>query len=714
MKKLCQLSLILSLLLMVSCKLSTDHDKINRYELVTRHNIRHSSIDPLNVLSVGNGEFAYTADITGMQTFPEYYKTGIPLGTQAQWGWHSFPNPDICTLQDVLRYYPDGTDSVPYPYQYNNSKDERKNRATSWLRENPHRLHLGLIGLQILKNDSTPIAVSDIQQPDQQLNLWTGELKSRFQIEDIDVEVATLCHQELDMVSFHIKSELVSTGKLSIGIRFPYATHEKFSPGYNFNHPEKHHTQIVSETGTRVVLKRQLDQDTYYAAINWTGDASLVKTDTHHYSIVPSKAGAEIEVNCHFSKELCNESLPSFSETIKNNRERWQQFWESGGAIDFSQCTDPRATELERRVVLSQYLTKIQCSGSLPPQETGLTYNSWHGKFHLEMHWWHAVHFILWGRPELMEKQLTYYIQIFDKAQNTAQFQGYKGVRWPKMTGPEGAESPSTIGPFLIWQQPHIIYLAELLYDYYDKDPSILEKYKSLVVATADFMASYARWDSLQNRYILGPPLIPAQERFDAETALNPAFELEYWRWGLETAQKWKERSGMEPDTHWQQVIDNLSDLPVKDSLYLFTEDASDSYTNPRYMTDHPIVLGISGFLPASERVDPVIMQNTLLDIKENWNWESAWGWDFPLAAMNAASLNLPELAIGFLLMNTPKNQYLMNGHNYQAENLSLYLPGNGGLLTAVAIMCTSKNGFPSDGKWKVKFENLHCLYLTN
>ena len=60
-------------------------------------------------------------------------------------------------------------------------------------------------------------------------------------------------------------------------------------------------------------------------------------------------------------------------------------FWEEGAAVDFSHCTDPRAKELERRVVLSQYLLAIQCAGSTPPQETGLTYNSWFGKYHLEM-----------------------------------------------------------------------------------------------------------------------------------------------------------------------------------------------------------------------------------------------------------------------------------------------------------------------------------------
>ena len=55
------------------------------------------------------------------------------------------------------------------------------------------------------------------------------------------------------------------------------------------------------------------------------------------------------------------------------------------GIVDFGLCKDPRARELERRVVLSQYLLAIQDAGDTPPQETGLTYNSWFGKFHLEM-----------------------------------------------------------------------------------------------------------------------------------------------------------------------------------------------------------------------------------------------------------------------------------------------------------------------------------------
>ena len=114
----------------------------------------------------------------------------------------------------------------------------------------------------------------------------------------------------------------------------------------------------------------------------------------------------------------------------------------TGGAIDLSGARDPRWRELERRIVLSQYLTAIQCAGDLPPQETGLTYNSWEGKFHLEMHWWHAVHFALWNRWPMFERSLDYYQRILPQAEATAQRQGYTGARWPKMTAPPAPSRP--------------------------------------------------------------------------------------------------------------------------------------------------------------------------------------------------------------------------------------------------------------------------------
>ena len=110
-------------------------------------------------------------------------------------------------------------------------------------------------------------------------------------------------------------------------------------------------------------------------------------------------------------------------------------------------------------------------------------------------------------------------------------------------------------------------------------------------------------------------------------------------------------------------------------------------------------------------------MKHTLAWIWENWNWDHTWGWDFPMVAMNAARLGLPEKAVSALLMDKRTNTYLPNGHNYQDQRLRCYLPGNGGLLTAIAMMCagwdgcTDKNpGFPKDGKWNVQWEGLQPL----
>lgn len=82
---------------------------------------------------------------------------------------------------------------------------------------------------------------------------------------------------------------------------------------------------------------------------------------------------------------------------------------------------------------------------------------------------------------------------------------------------------------------------------------------------------------------------------------------------------------------------------------------------------------------------------------------------------MTAARVGEPELAVEALMMNVQKNTYLPNGHNYQDSRLTLYLPGNGGILTAAAMMAAGWDGapdietpgFPKDGNWVVRWEGL-------
>jgi len=127
------------------------------------------------------------------------------------------------------------------------------------------------------------------------------------------------------------------------------------------------------------------------------------------------------------------------------------------------------------------------------------------------------------------------------------------------------------------------------------------------------------------------------------------------------------------------------------------------------------MVTGIFGMLPNSPLVDYSTMKNTFNYVWEHWQWAQTWGWDFPMTAMTATRLGMPDKAIDALFMNVTTNTYLPNGHNYQNQRLRLYMPGNGALLTSVAMMCAGWEGgpdiyapgFPKDGKWKVKWEGL-------
>lgn len=683
-------------------------ESIDREALVTRNNPHVTTPDTLASLSVGNGEFAYTVDVTGLQTFPTDYKNGVPLGTQSQWGWHSFPNPEHYKPEEVLKEYDFGRGHKElYSCQF--KEKGRQKDACDWLRKNPHRLHLGIVGLEF----DQPIRLADVHDIDQKLDMWNGKITSHFTVGGRAYDVETACHPQRDLIA----ASVVAPTHTGIKLHFPYPTGGHCDDACDWNADDKHTTEIVSRDAQSALLRHTLDSTAYYVRLEWEGQAELKEKAKNYFVLLP--ADSTFSFACEFLAQeptQTNSPLPSFGETATAASQSWQAFWTKGAAVDFSHCTDPRAKELERRVVLSQYLLAIQCAGSMPPQETGLTYNSWFGKFHLEMIWWHQSWLALWGHPELLERTLAWYDKAEPKAREIAERQGFDGVRWMKMTDPSGEEAPSNVGSFLIWQQPHYIYLSELAYRANPTD-STLARHAKLVDETARFMASFATYEPERDRYVL-KGAIPAQETLRAAETVNPPFELSYWHFALQTAQQWRERQGLERNAQWDELLEKLSPLAYnEDSLYLAAETATDTYKDIRFTSDHMAVLGAVGILPMNDLIRPDYMRNTLAWIWDHWNWNKTWGWDYPMTAMDAARLGEPEKAVGALLMDKRTNTYLPNGHNYQDGRLRCYLPGNGGLLTAVAMMCagwdgcTEQNpGFPKDGTWDVRWEGLKPL----
>lgn len=700
---------------------------IDRKALVSRHNPRLTEPNAQSPLSVGNGMFAFTADFTGLQSFLPTEKDAIHLCTQSQWGFHSYTDTTYSLKDFSYQYHT--VNERPVPYMTNPEGQEALFTA---LRINPHRLNLARIAF-VQKYTNTAgnsvyreLPKNDTKYGEQFLDLWEACIHSSFSFLNSPVSCTSVVHPDLDLLGIQVKSPLLSNGELAIRISFPYGS--ELPDASDWNSPDKHESLLKEIAKDKEYeITRRLDTDEYRVRM-CIGVQQRLKQISKHEFILES-ATSLFQASFLFSREHINIPLPSFEDTKASVTDYWASFWNNGAAIELAESKDSRGFELERRIILSQYLTAIHCTGVFPPQETGLCCNSWYGKFHLEMHLWHAAHFVLWGRAELFMRSMSWYTQILESARERARSQGYRGARWPKMTDPSGAESPSPIGPYLCWQQPHPIMYAELIRragKLGDKEA----EYAELVFETADFMASYLCHDKKNDVYYLGPPLIPAQESHKPGTTKNPTFEIEYWYWALNTAVDWAERLQCcsVNKQNWQDIIQKLV-LPATGSfdskeVYLAHEECPDTFE--KFAKDHPSMLLAYGLLPGG-RINPACMSDTLDAVISQWDFESSWGWDFPVMAMTAARLGRRNDVIDLLLMDSPKNTYRPDGHNAQLAKVSgpsgtnavwstalpLYLPGNGSLLLAVAMMAGSWDGaadsvmpgFPDDGSWTVSAE---------
>lgn len=685
----------ITLLVLIYVTLSSFNDKkINRKQVVQRHNVTLKQNNPKRPLQVGNGEFAYNVDITGMQTFDAH-------NTMAHWAFHSMPLPNGIDPKDFKgKVY--NINGRPVEFEIDNPQQPE---LSNWLAANPQPVNLGKIGLYLTHKDGSLAKITAISNTTQHLDLWTGIITSSFMFDNCKVLVKTVCHPKKDQIGIEINSTLIAKGQLKIVMEFPYADDRQGADFIgDYNNTQSHLTSFQSNNNN-LQIKRQMDDFNYF--VNVASNKKMVfelaepGKNPHKFLVTPSDNVSNFTFA--FSKTASNQ-LNTIENIFAASTVGWKKYWLSGGAIDFSKCTDERAFELERRIVLSQYILKVNNAGSLPPPESGLLKNNWYGKFHFEMIWWHGAHFALWNRWSELDKMLQVYQRFLPTSIERAKKQGYLGARWPKSTGNIDREWPHVIHSFLIWQQPHPIYFAELDYRLHPTKQT-LEKWKSVVFATADFLASYPVYDSTTGYYNLNAPLFAASENTNPEATKNPAFESSYWRFGLRTAIAWRKNLQMADSSNWNQVLQKLAPLPVVDEKYVTYEGIKDMWT--KYNYEHPMLIATYGMLPG-DGVDTAILRNTFTEVLKTWDFDRGWGWDFPVFAMAAARLNKPETAIDMLLYKNEHNTYETPGYNSW-----VYLPGNGGLLSAVAMMAGGWEGgpagdapgFPKNGKWNVKVE---------
>ena len=697
MKKL--ISLVSLFCLSVFLPLSVMGEPIDREAVVKRHRVCTTGTLLKSPAQVGNGKFAFGMDITGLQTF-------VPFNTLSDWSWHSFPLPEGMRAED---YRPVAVETHGKKIAYELRNPDQP-ELSEWLTKNPHRYNLGRIGFRLLQEDGTEAREIDLGNARQEIDLWTGVVYSRFELNRKEVKVRTVCHPDKDMIGVSIESELLNDGNMSIYLDFPYPD------GRYFKHYIGRYDTISGHTSTfeklapnSVRITRTMDDTHYYATLDWTGPATFSReSEKAHTFLLQPRHTSTFSFTCCFSPEPVADVTEPVASIERKSAASWEKYWRSGAAVDLSGSKDPRWLELERRIVLSQYLMRANESGLFPPQESGLVNNGWFGRFHFEMIWWHGVHYGLWNRMECFDNYLNVYKDFMPKALERAKSEGRSGARWPKCTGNFNREWPGSAHAYLIWHEPHPIYFAEMQYRQ-KPAPETLEKWKDVVLNTADYMADYLFYDKKTKQYVLGPPVVVVSENTDPLQTINPIFELGYFRYGLRTALEWADRLGLSEKRtkKWKEVLSKMAPLPVADGVYTTYEGIPDMWT--KYTYEHPALTGVYGMLPG-DGVDLPTFKHTLEKVCKEWQFNRIWGWDFPMLAMAAARTGQPALAIDMLMH--PSAGFQFDEHGLATGGPFPYFPSNGALLTAVAMMCGGWDGsegeapgFPKDGSWTVRYE---------
>lgn len=283
------------------------------------------------------------------------------------------------------------------------------------------------------------------------------------------ISTQTVVSPDVDLVATRMSCTRTNgTNDCPVAIRlaFGYATGSwgpspsDWNPGFDTVHT----STVTTNTSNHLTISRIMDDFLFTVDCEWDDKRwTFVRTGAHSFVLAPPPNATTItvELSCLWTPAqllypiglnssafvqakvaatralLAAPAFPLVDEVLSAARQMWEDYWMTGAFVDLAGNAngDPAASELERRVVLSRYLVRAESAGSTPPQETGLLSNSWSGKFHLEMRWWHQSHFPFWGKQDLLDRANAFYFDLLENATSLAKFQGYAGARWQKMLG---------------------------------------------------------------------------------------------------------------------------------------------------------------------------------------------------------------------------------------------------------------------------------------
>ena len=416
---------------------------IDRRAVVARHALRTavanaSLLDPLDVFTLGNGDFALNVDVTGLQTFNTTYATAVPsrldLNTLSSWGWHSLPYhfPNTSNPAAYLRamnwsYLPTAVSAsqnrtVPYLVGANDTES-----YGGWTNSNPHRMGLGQLSLRLVGagaaagDDPAPPAATALTNLTSELDTWAGGVASAFTLrpaagapapgdDAFAVTVATAVHPDVDLVATRLTCARTAGAAgcpVALRLALPYSM-MTWSPSASAWCCDAAHTTAVAAQGAASVsLALTLDDAALTIDCTWDDAAwTWARTGPHAFALTPppGAATAAVQLSCLWAPAgllypigltssayvqgkvaatralraavAAGGALPFYSAVHAAGAAMLADFWAGGSFVELASRGAPDALELERRIVLSRYLTRVNSAGASPPQETGLISNS--------------------------------------------------------------------------------------------------------------------------------------------------------------------------------------------------------------------------------------------------------------------------------------------------------------------------------------------------
>lgn len=360
-----------SILLAISLGILAVHGKIDRHAIVSRYNPTRNASNLVTPMQVGNGNFAFGADVTGLQTL-------LPYATMASWGYKNDTLPPGMNQTDVENYKGASLLNHGRPVEYDFGGG---NPLEQWLIANPNNQHLGAIGL-VFWSSTGEVQVIDeeaLENKIQELDLWTGVMTSNFDYLGEHVTVETASAQDSDTVGVTVTSKLFENGTFGLFLDFPWNDgSKKFSAPFvgTFNNTANHTTTLNTKHTKDFDAQVTHKIDSATILISLAGDAFNITRDSpsaHRYSIRPSKKTSSLSLSVNFRLNGTTLTVPSPSNVFKSSKNEWEQYWSTSGFVDlYTGSSDPRADELQRRIILSRYLMRVNEASDHPPQEVSV------------------------------------------------------------------------------------------------------------------------------------------------------------------------------------------------------------------------------------------------------------------------------------------------------------------------------------------------------